>query len=290
MSLLATLGPALLGVGAQVGSTLLGDKMQQKADNRAYQRNLDFYNIQRQDALADWRLQADYNDPSAQMQRLTKAGISPYAMSGNAVLAGGMQSQPRASTGSAPPAYQVNSAQNVLSSINAISQMKAVQAQTEKTKAETDAIKQQFAIDQNTKLPLAMATLENQWADLKTKSAALDTTKAQLSSILEDVTLKKTQNLYENQFLKGRNELQSSMAIKLKSEITHIKSQIDNLSFQNNKLLPQQVREIQARIQQLEATTAFQQQMNVKQGKLSNTDEAQRWIEMITKILPYVGR
>lgn len=41
------------------------------------------YDRQRADALADWNRQNEYNDPSAQMQRLKAAGLNPHLVYGN---------------------------------------------------------------------------------------------------------------------------------------------------------------------------------------------------------------
>jgi len=45
------------------------------------------YNRQRRDSLADYNMQNEYNKPINQVKRLTEAGISPYAQSGQSLLA-----------------------------------------------------------------------------------------------------------------------------------------------------------------------------------------------------------
>lgn len=45
------------------------------------------YNRQRRDSLADYNMQNEYNKPINQVKRLTEAGISPYASSGQSLLA-----------------------------------------------------------------------------------------------------------------------------------------------------------------------------------------------------------
>jgi len=43
---------------------------------------LEMYNTQRQDALADWNRQNEYNSPTAQMKRYKDAGLSPHLIYG----------------------------------------------------------------------------------------------------------------------------------------------------------------------------------------------------------------
>ena len=69
-ALLPLIGSAL-GIGAQA------------LTNRANKKtSLDFYNTQRQDALADWNRQNQFNSPQAQMDRFKQAGLSPHLIYG----------------------------------------------------------------------------------------------------------------------------------------------------------------------------------------------------------------
>jgi hypothetical protein len=64
-----------IGQGANIASTLITNRQQAKT-------NLDIYNRQRIDALADWNRQNEYNSPAAQMQRYKDAGLSPHLIYG----------------------------------------------------------------------------------------------------------------------------------------------------------------------------------------------------------------
>jgi hypothetical protein len=56
--------------------------------NRAQKRtNLEMYNTQRQDALADWNRQNQYNSPEAQMTRFKEAGLNPHLIYGQMTTA-----------------------------------------------------------------------------------------------------------------------------------------------------------------------------------------------------------
>jgi len=64
-----------IGQGANIASTLVTNRQQAKT-------NLDIYNRQRIDALADWNRQNEFNSPAAQMQRYKDAGLSPHLIYG----------------------------------------------------------------------------------------------------------------------------------------------------------------------------------------------------------------
>lgn len=53
----------------------------QNKENRKWQE--DMYARQRADSLSDWQMQADYNSPRAQMQRLKEANLNPNLIYGN---------------------------------------------------------------------------------------------------------------------------------------------------------------------------------------------------------------
>jgi hypothetical protein len=60
---------------ANAGAQLLTNRAQKKS-------NLEMYNTQRQDALADWNRQNQYNSPEAQMTRFKEAGLNPHLIYG----------------------------------------------------------------------------------------------------------------------------------------------------------------------------------------------------------------
>lgn len=80
------MGAELLA-GIQAGANMLSQGAQAFLQTKGaiMQRlwNQQDYNRQRKDALADWQMQADYNSPKAQMQRLREAGLNPNLVYGN---------------------------------------------------------------------------------------------------------------------------------------------------------------------------------------------------------------
>ena len=65
---------------ANAGAQLLTNRAQK-------QSNLEMYNTQRQDALADWNRQNQYNSPEAQMARFKEAGLNPHLIYGQMTTA-----------------------------------------------------------------------------------------------------------------------------------------------------------------------------------------------------------
>jgi len=71
---------ALVGNALNVGSQLLTNAQQKRT-------NLEMYDRQRADALADWNRQNMYNAPEAQMKRFKDAGLNPHLIYGQMTTA-----------------------------------------------------------------------------------------------------------------------------------------------------------------------------------------------------------
>jgi hypothetical protein len=71
---------ALVGNALNVGSQLLTNRQQKRT-------NLEMYDRQRADALADWNRQNMYNSPDAQMKRFKDAGLNPHLIYGQMTTA-----------------------------------------------------------------------------------------------------------------------------------------------------------------------------------------------------------
>lgn len=70
-----TAGASLLGSGGQIYAS-------GKMNKKTRKWNEKMYKVQREDALADWHLQNEYNSPQAQMQRFRDAGLNPNLIYG----------------------------------------------------------------------------------------------------------------------------------------------------------------------------------------------------------------
>lgn len=80
---------AIANSGANIGQNVASGILQ-GAQNRATRKFArEQYDRQRQDNLADWTMQNEYNSPTSQMARLREAGLNPNLVYGNG--AGGLQ-------------------------------------------------------------------------------------------------------------------------------------------------------------------------------------------------------
>lgn len=83
MPIAAPVISALISGGTQIGSGVM-----QGIQNRAQRKwNEKMYDRQRTDALSDWNMQNEYNNPLNQMARLKDAGLNPNLVYGNGAQA-----------------------------------------------------------------------------------------------------------------------------------------------------------------------------------------------------------
>lgn len=74
---------AAASVGSGIFGNLFNANQQKKANKAQMEFQREMYDRQRKDSLADWQMQADYNSPRAQMQRLKEAGLNPNMVYGS---------------------------------------------------------------------------------------------------------------------------------------------------------------------------------------------------------------
>lgn len=89
--------------GAGIISTGINAIAQSAANRKAREFQLDMYNRQRGDALADWQMQNEYNSPLQQMERLKAAGLNPNLVYGNGATATSSQGVRASQSGSYTP-------------------------------------------------------------------------------------------------------------------------------------------------------------------------------------------
>lgn len=73
----------LISAAASLGGQGINAAVQGSMNKKTRQWNEQQYTKQRQDNLADWRMQNEYNDPTAVMARLRKAGLNPNLVYGD---------------------------------------------------------------------------------------------------------------------------------------------------------------------------------------------------------------
>lgn len=124
-------------IGGVLGN-IFNASSQNKQNQASQAFSREMYGKQRADALSDWNMQNAYNDPSAQMQRLSSAGLNPNLVYGNGADAQSSSSV-RSSNVESPTfkAPQVDVGGVVQSAM----MTKQLQANIARTEAETERIK-----------------------------------------------------------------------------------------------------------------------------------------------------
>lgn len=174
----------VIAAGASILGNIIntGAQRRQNQAQRAWEEKM--YSVQRQDALADWNRQNEYNLPSAQMQRLKAAGLNPNLVYGNGadVTAQPMRSSDPGSWRPEAPKWDMG---GVVNSLMNIYDVQLKEAQTDNLKA------QNTNILQDTLLKAAQTISTSAMSD---KTAAdTDMSKFNLSQAkaLQNVTLEK---------------------------------------------------------------------------------------------------
>lgn len=167
----------LLGVGqaaAGLISTGLNAGMQhwQNKQNRRFAESM--FKWQNAESLANWNRQNEYNDPSAQMARLKKAGINPMMVYGNGATTLAQPIQKASPTDYRGQAPQIQGVPEILGQYVANVKM---QQQTDNLKAQKELMEQQLKLQQqeleNKKLGFARGQFElgkGQWELDRSKS------------------------------------------------------------------------------------------------------------------------
>lgn len=131
---------ALSAVGS-LGSNLSGGlfNINQARKNRSFQERM--FNRQVEVNRENWQMENEYNLPSAQMQRLKDANLNPYLMygeGGSGLTSQGSIGNPTAPSGAQAQVHFTNPFLDALQAKLATAQVDKLEAETQKTKSETD--------------------------------------------------------------------------------------------------------------------------------------------------------
>lgn len=273
MPLLGALGMSAINAGVSVGTNFLNAGIQNRLNEKTNQRNLDFYRMQRADALTDWTRDAEYNSPSAMMGRLGAAGINPHTVTGGSpVTVSSPQMRAPTMQGAAAP-YQVqNRATDVSQNLAAIEQLKGMQLQNEKTVAETDQIRANtkqtglnYEVDTKTLLPRREGEIRQQAAAIAATTASTEQTqqqvqnlKAQLLKTLADTQVSKIEGAYKGKIMSNTTKIQDLEQRRISASIEKLESEINSLNVstsQSKRMFPRQVEEIIQRTNALRSSS-----------------------------------
>lgn len=222
----AILAGSALGSAGSIGGSLISNSGSRKSQKRANKYNVEMYNRQRADAVADrdlsrqwslddWNMENEYNSPASQMMRYKDAGLNPNLIYGEGVAASsGQASEPRATEtrssqqGNAQAArYNMDFgmqqfAQNMLMHSQAKkldAETDSIRATTEKTGVETDTLRTMLPINKETgevNIQQARANIDkigteilNNTKDLDLKAQQLIESNARIKKMYNDTVL-----------------------------------------------------------------------------------------------------
>jgi hypothetical protein len=134
------LGAAAITGGTQLASNLLNIHNTNRLNRKQQAFNIQMYDRQRADALADWNMQNAYNSPSQQMQRFKEAGLNPNLIYGQMTNSPVIRSSDMKTPDFVAPKIDTNIGANALMTYYNI---KGTEAQIKQQEASTELIKQQ---------------------------------------------------------------------------------------------------------------------------------------------------
>lgn len=213
--------PALItAIGSQIGSNAVNGITQEIFNTGENRRNLNYYNIQRRDALSDYNRDAQYNSPVQQKQRLIEAGYSPHTIAGQAALTSSPQTR-GSNIANAPRSYQVNNSTNALQLQQGLEQIKLMKLQqlkviadTENVQADTDTKVDEYNATKPYRGDMKKYGLE-QLITIVNKLAGEQQYTAQQTANAEETNksiktnnaIQEIERLFRSDMLKGRNAL-----------------------------------------------------------------------------------
>lgn len=236
---LITGGASLLGQGINAISQGAMNKK-----SREWQEKM--YGIQRQDSLADWAMQNEYNHPSSQMARLRAAGLNPNLVYGHGAdtTSGSVRSS---DTGSWNPiAPKVDLQAVAQSAMGAYMSMELKEAQVDNFRSQNTVLTNEALL----KLAQTEATLagvkktnvdvDMTKFDLAMKQQLQEITKSQAEANLANTRAQTKMTLDENERKAAMQAPTITKAVeeiynlrlsraKTRAEINHINQQISNL-------------------------------------------------------------
>lgn len=223
---------SLIGLGSGLIQSSQNAANVRAANAQTEQFQLDMYNRQRSDALADRAFANDYNSPAAQMDRLRSAGLNPNLVYGQGSVA--QPSQPvRSSEGGSFKATPVPpSIPDVSGLVMGFLDVVAKMAQTDNVKANTELAKQAAATS-------AATEASTEWQTTKSKSLFpidADAARANLQKVLTDtkVSLDANERAAAMNTINLRQGMENIFRTQLENantaaEYNNIKARLDNL-------------------------------------------------------------
>lgn len=270
--------PIAVGVGA---AQLLGQGInafsQGKTNKKTRKWNEKMYGIQRNDALADYNMQNEYNSPAAQMARYKAAGLNPNLIYGQSNEGAVVRSTDAKSWN--PQAPEVNLGGAAMSTLSAHYDSQVKAATIDNLKAQNDAIKNEAAL----KAAQIVATF-----------AGIDNTKMRTSSGMFDLGLKT--DLRDTSLSTAQQQLR-----KLEADTQYTINQDERAKLTNDMSLKQgletiltmrlaraktaeEINEVRARIKNLQSSTELNE-LNAQLQKLGINPSDPTYMRVLGRLL-----
>lgn len=232
---------ALINAGATMASGATQAIAQSNINKRTRAWNEKMYGLQREHALADWNMQNEYNDPSAVMARLRKAGLNPNLVYGNGAATPTDTVRSSSSPAWNPQAPDMSfighAAGNALS---AYQNWEMKEAQTNNLRAQNTVLLEEAALKAATTKNLEQRTdtgvfdlgMKNILAETnyETKKTELERLKTQIGISLDEnerraalTAQSLTKGVQEVINMKAAKELSEQQRLKLKKEMEILK-------------------------------------------------------------------
>lgn len=284
---------------AGIGGGMITGTIQNSMNNYAnYQNNKKqqewaekMYGVQRRDALADWQMQADYNSPKAQMERLKAAGLNPNLVYGHGADAQ-MSASPRSSS---PGSYAPKVSEQVVQGAPLIDQFQDAQIkriQTNNLAIQAELLQQDLKNKQAQEFKIYADTtksnLQAAGQDIKNKYApalaemSMEATKASIGKTLAD-TNKSVVTTGLAIAANERAELTTGMSLRVAAEkILNMREQRllmqlneEKTKAQTSQITSQNINTIYSRQNiQAQLNVIEQQRINLREITRQNTEKA----------------
>lgn len=200
------------------------------------------YNQEKEDKLANWNRENEYNSPKKQMERLKAAGLNPNLVYGHGADATAGQI---ASTSSGTPDVETapigNTAMTYMNVQMMNAQLQNVIAQNDLIKAQTENVRAgtlNRGADTALKSFRHRFNLKTEGIDIEQKEATLHGTNTQSAKVINEIALSRNRDYRE--------------AILNASTVKEATARVAEIYARINNLMPAQVNEINTRIAKME--------------------------------------
>lgn len=250
---------SLIGAGSSLFGNSLNNKAIERANQQSQQWQESMYNRQRQDSLADWTMQNDYNSPVSQMARLKQAGINPalYGTGGATTTAGPVRSS---SPGSFTPRPKQFDLSGISNSIANYQDTRVREAQVNNLKTQNTVLAQD-AILKAAKTITELATGKTKQFDLDLKNqlrqVAVDMAYATKEMVGVRRNLYETQQFYVTDKNKREEDLQPKR-LELQVQELALKKAQQDATEKGIKLTQERINEVKERVKVLANTGQLQ--------------------------------